>query len=115
MQVFRVFERLRTGLGKGVTQICAHCLIGQKSFAEEQRALKARPADIVVCTPGRLSDHFLGREGQLDLSSLRWFVADEADRLLTQTSHRWLDILERVSTRKGPITHVWPQLHSCRN
>eukprot|EP00929_Paragymnodinium_shiwhaense_P101517 TRINITY_DN64679_c0_g1_i1.p1 TRINITY_DN64679_c0_g1~~TRINITY_DN64679_c0_g1_i1.p1 ORF type:complete len:841 (+),score=229.29 TRINITY_DN64679_c0_g1_i1:85-2607(+) len=97
MQVYRTFEKLRNGLGKGVTQIQTHCLIGQKSFAEEQRSLRQRAADVVVCTPGRLSDHALGRDGQLDLSALRWFVADEADRLLTQASHRWLDVLERVT------------------
>lgn len=110
VQVFRVFEQLRSGLGPGVAQICAHCLIGQKSFAEERRMLRESPADVIVCTPGRLSDHFLGREGELDLSGLRWFVADEADRLLAQASHRWLDILERVSTPPSASSPLVPRL-----
>ncbi|CAE8583883.1 unnamed protein product, partial [Polarella glacialis] len=41
-------------------------------------------------------EHFLGRDATLDLGALRWFVVDEADRLLTQTYHRWLDVLDRV-------------------
>eukprot|EP00928_Gymnodinium_smaydae_P035815 TRINITY_DN25137_c1_g1_i2.p1 TRINITY_DN25137_c1_g1~~TRINITY_DN25137_c1_g1_i2.p1 ORF type:complete len:810 (+),score=205.93 TRINITY_DN25137_c1_g1_i2:117-2546(+) len=106
LQVFRVFERLRDGLGKGVAPICAHCLIGQRSFAEEQRALQSRPADVIVCTPGRLNDHYLGREGTLDLSGLRWFVADEADRLLATPSHRWLEILERVCAPRATANNL---------
>ncbi|CAE8593724.1 unnamed protein product, partial [Polarella glacialis] len=79
-----------------VPQIRAQCLVGQKSLLEEQRLLAASPPDIVVCTPGRLAEHFLGRDATLDLGALRWFVVDEADRLLTQTYHRWLDVLDRV-------------------
>eukprot|EP00747_Dinoflagellata_sp_TGD_P211718 gnl/TRDRNA2_/TRDRNA2_84916_c0_seq1.p1 gnl/TRDRNA2_/TRDRNA2_84916_c0~~gnl/TRDRNA2_/TRDRNA2_84916_c0_seq1.p1 ORF type:complete len:777 (+),score=130.75 gnl/TRDRNA2_/TRDRNA2_84916_c0_seq1:295-2331(+) len=97
MQVFRVFERLRMGLGAGVAQVRALCLVGQRSFTDEQKSLEERPPDIVVCTPGRLADHTLGSQARLDLGALRWFVIDEADRLLTQAYHRWLDVLEKVS------------------
>ena len=34
----------------------------------------------------------------LDLSHLRWFVVDEADRLLTQSYHRWLEVMDRASS-----------------
>jgi ATP-dependent RNA helicase DDX51/DBP6 len=101
LQVFRVFEILKTGLGPGVAQVRAQCLIGQRSFTEERRGLAESPADVLICTPGRLADHVLGREVSVDLSALRWFIADEADRLLTQTYHRWLDILEKVSSSQS--------------
>ena len=39
-----------------------------------------RGVDVVVATPGRLLDHV--REGNIDLSSVEFFVLDEADRML---------------------------------
>lgn len=98
LQVFRVFEKLRVGLGPGVAKVRAMCLIGQHKLAEERRLLRADPPDIVVCTPGRFSDHCFCRDASLELGALRWFVADEADRLVTDTYVRWLDILDKISS-----------------
>jgi len=97
LQVFKVLDKLQHGLGPGVAQVRAACLVGQKSLIEEAQGLASRPPDILVCTPGRLADHYLSPGGTLDLSALRWFVVDEADRLLTQAYHRWLEVLDRVS------------------
>lgn len=113
LQVYRVFEVLRRGLGSGVAEIRALCLTGEKSFAQEKRMLEQSPPDIIVCTPGRLSDHFFGEKGCLDLSELRWFIADEADRLLQHSFHRWLDVLEQVSqpqTIAGGVGKAKPRL-----
>ena len=52
---------------------------------------KARSnVDILVCTPGRLVDHIDNTPG-FSLQHLRFLVVDEADRLLNQRFHNWVD------------------------
>jgi len=97
MQVYKVFRKLRDGLAKGTRKVRSLCLTGQQSFKEERLRMERNPPDILVCTPGRLVDHVFHADTKIDLSIIRWFVIDEADRLLTQAYHRWLDILERVA------------------
>ena len=46
--------------------------------------------DILVCTPGRLVDHLDNTSG-FTLQHLRFMVVDEADRLLSQSYHNWID------------------------
>ena len=46
--------------------------------------------DILVCTPGRLVDHITSTDG-FSLEYLRFLVIDEADRLLSQSYHNWLE------------------------
>jgi ATP-dependent RNA helicase DDX51/DBP6 len=46
--------------------------------------------DILVCTPGRLVDHIDNTPG-FTLQHLRFLVVDEADRLLSQSYHKWID------------------------
>lgn len=48
-------------------------------FAQQQRSLK-EGADVVVATPGRLLAHL--QMGYVDLSKVRYFILDEADRML---------------------------------
>ncbi len=48
-------------------------------FARQQRGLKMG-ADVVIATPGRLLDHIA--MGYVDLSHVRYFILDEADRML---------------------------------
>ena len=48
-------------------------------FGQQQRALR-EGADIVVATPGRLLAHI--QMGHVDLSKVRYFILDEADRML---------------------------------
>ena len=54
-------------------------LIGGVSFEEQDRKLE-RGADVLICTPGRLLDHF--ERGKLLMSGVEIFVIDEADRML---------------------------------
>lgn len=49
------------------------------TFAQQQRGLK-EGADVVVATPGRLLAHL--QMGYVDLSKVRYFILDEADRML---------------------------------
>jgi ATP-dependent RNA helicase DDX51/DBP6 len=54
-------------------------------------------ADILVCTPGRLVDHLDNTPG-FTLQHLRFLAIDEADRLLSQSYHNWIDrVLEAAS------------------
>ncbi len=48
-------------------------------FAQQQRGLKLG-ADVVIATPGRLLAHL--QMGYVDLSRVRFFILDEADRML---------------------------------
>jgi len=97
MQVWKVFDSLCKGLPSEVASVSALCLIGQRSFSEERKLLLSEPPDIVVCTPGRLADHLFS-EGASTFNGLRWLVADEADRLLSQTYHRWLELVDKLAT-----------------
>lgn len=54
-------------------------LIGGVSFDDQNRMLE-RGADVLICTPGRLLDHF--KRGRLLMSAVEIFVIDEADRML---------------------------------
>ncbi|MEI7726396.1 MAG: DEAD/DEAH box helicase [Bacteroidota bacterium] len=49
------------------------------SFSRERQAL-ANGADMVICTPGRMIAHL--NMGYVNLSSLRYLILDEADRML---------------------------------
>ncbi|XP_071948400.1 ATP-dependent DNA helicase DDX31-like [Antedon mediterranea] len=52
---------------------------GEKKKAEKARIRKG--INILIATPGRMVDHVQNTRS-LDLSGLKWFVLDEADRLL---------------------------------
>ncbi|MCA1405100.1 DEAD/DEAH box helicase [Ensifer sp. IC3342] len=54
-------------------------LIGGVSFEEQDRKLE-RGADVLICTPGRLLDHF--ERGKLLMTGVEILVIDEADRML---------------------------------
>lgn len=55
-------------------------LVGGEDYAKQNRALDARPVDIVVATPGRLLDFV--QNGNLHLGGVEVLVLDEADRML---------------------------------
>jgi len=55
-------------------------LYGGQNIADERRALKNGP-HIVVGTPGRVKDHLITKK-TLDLSTIDYFILDEADEML---------------------------------
>lgn len=55
------------------------CLYGGANKGKQITQLK-QGADLLVATPGRLMD--LSRDGLVELNSVRYFVLDEADRML---------------------------------
>ncbi len=54
-------------------------LIGGVSFKEQDQLID-KGVDVLICTPGRLLDHF--ERGKLILSDVKIMVVDEADRML---------------------------------
>lgn len=107
-QVFRVFQMLRVGLNKSVSSFRVCLCAGLESLHAEKAALRAHVPDILVCTPGRLVDHTKGRDSQIDLTCLRWFVIDEADRLLVNSLQSWLGLMEeiRMTNESRPAVSV---------
>ncbi len=58
--------------------------------------------DVLVCTPGRLVDHLDNTPG-FTLQHLRWLIIDEADRLLSQSYHGWIQrVLDCVHAPQRP-------------
>ncbi|KAK5948411.1 ATP-dependent RNA helicase dbp6 [Knufia fluminis] len=57
--------------------------------------------DVLVCTPGRLVEHLQSTKG-FNLNDVQWFVADEADRLLNESYHEWLEtVLPALKSQKA--------------
>ncbi|XP_038686213.1 DEAD-box ATP-dependent RNA helicase 7-like isoform X1 [Tripterygium wilfordii] len=73
-QVYADFE-----LYGGTMGLMSCCLYGGASYHSQESKLK-RGIDIVVGTPGRIKDHI--ERGNLDLSTLKFRVLDEADEML---------------------------------
>lgn len=73
LQIYEEAEKLLKGSKHKVASI-----IGGVSYKEQERDLQQKAA-ILVATPGRLIDHI--RSGRIDLSTLKYFVLDEADRM----------------------------------
>jgi ATP-dependent RNA helicase DDX51/DBP6 len=100
-QVVAVFQRFTAG-----TDIVVFSSTGQTSIAAEQDVLRwsggadtaaatadgaaaaALGCDILVSTPGRLVEHLDSTPG-FTLEHLRWWVVDEADRLLSESYQDW--------------------------
>ena len=75
------------------------CLYGGQPIGKQIDALKRRP-QIVVATPGRLSDHMKRRT--VSLKSVRTVVLDEADRMLDLGFiHDVTRILDKIPSRQN--------------
>jgi ATP-dependent RNA helicase DDX31/DBP7 len=75
-QIYDILELLT----KCNVSIVSGCLIGGEKRKSEKARLR-KGVSIVVGTPGRFLDHIRTTES-FNLTTLRWFVLDEADRLL---------------------------------
>jgi superfamily II DNA/RNA helicase len=65
--------------GKFLRHARIAAIVGGVSYMQQNRAL-AQSLEILVATPGRLTDHL--NRGRLDLSRVELLVLDEADRML---------------------------------
>lgn len=96
MQVYKVFQTYAV-----IKQLKIGLVSGVKLFKEEQQALVRHDyagyhslIDILVATPGRLSDHLSFTKG-FDLSYLRYLVLDEADHMLATSGGEWINRIEQ--------------------
>lgn len=64
---------------KAFPHIFTVCIYGGMPYPIQNRNL-SKPYQILVATPGRLMDHM--ERGRIDLSMVKYFVLDEADRML---------------------------------
>ena len=75
------------------------CLYGGQPIGKQINALKRKP-QIVVATPGRLSDHMKRRT--VTMGSVKTVVLDEADRMLDMGFiHDVTRLLDRMSNRRN--------------
>lgn len=75
-------------------------LSGATDFAKEQRQLAPNgtcASDVIISTPGRLMDHLTNSSSGIELTSLRFLVVDEADRMGSMVRKEWLEVVERRS------------------
>ncbi|KAK9452267.1 P-loop containing nucleoside triphosphate hydrolase protein [Limtongia smithiae] len=86
-QVRNVLELLARG-----TSLRIMSLRSDRAINEERQLLESSTPDIIVTTPGRLVDHIQSTKG-FTLQHLRYLVIDEADRLLNQSFHEWVDLV----------------------
>ncbi|NXF28887.1 DDX51 helicase, partial [Nyctibius bracteatus] len=128
-QVSKVFNIYTDGTGLKVVLIT-----GQKSFAKEQEMLVQKKvtgycslADIIVATPGRLTDHINQTPG-FSLTQLRFLIVDEADRMIDDMHQNCLNQIVKAAfqvendsgsnmlfqrTKPGPVTAAsscYPQI-----
>lgn len=81
-------------LGAGF-QVKSAVLVGGMDFMNQSIALAKKP-HIIIATPGRLVDHIEKTKG-FSLSTIKFFVMDEADRILNMDFEKEVDkILEQI-------------------
>ncbi|CAI1493402.1 Superfamily II DNA and RNA helicase [Thermococcus nautili] len=93
----QVSEELRSLRGK--RKIDIYAVYGGQPIGPQIRALER--AQIVVGTPGRVLDHI--RRGTLRLDSLRFFVLDEADRMLDMGFQEDIEAIFRATPREKRV------------
>ncbi|KAK5976540.1 ATP-dependent RNA helicase, partial [Trichostrongylus colubriformis] len=79
-------------------------LSGATDFSKEQKHLAPNGtcvSDVIISTPGRLMDHLTDPCSGITLTSLRFLVVDEADRIGSLARQEWLEVVER---RSGGLT-----------
>ncbi|KAJ3113793.1 ATP-dependent RNA helicase dbp6 [Physocladia obscura] len=67
-------------------------LLTEKNVMDGDDSALCSKIDILVATPGRLTDHMKGTTG-FTLRHLRFLVLDEADKLLVQDYQGWLNMV----------------------
>ncbi|MBC5991521.1 DEAD/DEAH box helicase [Pontibacter cellulosilyticus] len=87
--------------GKQIGQLKISAFYGGHSFSQERASL-AHPPQLLVGTPGRLTDHLNRRT--LDVSQVKQVVLDEADKLLEMGFEEELDqILNNLPRKRQTI------------
>lgn len=93
VQVRQVLKQL----AKQLPQLKISAFYGGHAFSQERASL-AHPPQVLVGTPGRLTDHLSRRT--LDLSAVNQIVLDEADKLLEMGFQEELDTIMEALPRQ---------------
>lgn len=89
------------------------CITGGASYYLQNKALAA-PYEVLVATPGRLIDQLEG--GRIDLSRVRMFVLDEADRMLDMGfSDDVIAIADALPQQRQTVCFTATLSHAVRN
>lgn len=94
----QVAQEIRSIAGGPFPRVAA--VYGGASIGPQLRDL-SRGVEVVVGTPGRVMDHL--ERGSLDLSSIEWFVLDEADEMLDMG---FLEDVEAILSKTNPTRRV---------
>ncbi len=86
---------------EGMENICVERILGGSSLKSNIKAMN-RPTDIVVATPGRISD--LLERNAIDLSEVQYVVLDEADEML---SKGFKDAIVQILKRTKANRSTW--------
>ncbi|XP_061997084.1 DEAD-box ATP-dependent RNA helicase 7 [Rosa rugosa] len=100
-QVFADFEFYGGAVG-----LASCCVYGGSPYAAQEYKLK-RGVDVIVGTPGRIKDHI--ERGNIDLSTLKFRVLDEADEMLRMG---FVDDVEQILGKVKDVTKVQTLLFS---
>ena len=95
-QIHEEFERMKTG-SEATVRLEAVLVYGGAKYGPQIRALKDG-AQVVIGTPGRILDHL--DRGTFSLGSLRLFVLDEADEMLSMGFYPAMRQLKRFLPQK---------------
>jgi len=86
---------------KNISNLKISAFYGGHSFSQERASL-AHPPQILVATPGRLTDHLFRKT--VDLSQVKQLVLDEADKLLEMGFEEEIDqVMETVPAKRQVI------------
>lgn len=88
----------------GDTGVRVACLYGGVSYAKQHDSLQ-RGSQIVVGTPGRILDHLL--RGTLNLSTLKFLVFDEADRMLSIGFYPDMKEIQKYLPKTGYLSSLF--------
>eukprot|EP00796_Vickermania_ingenoplastis_P001566 gene1566-949_t len=110
VQTENVLKRVAEGIPSATAPISVQLITGGTKAAEERRWLSAG-VTVVVGTPGRVHDHARNCKGW-EVSGLRFFVLDEADRMLADGFQRDLDAIIGVLPRASRQTFLFSATNS---
>ncbi|NJE04879.1 DEAD/DEAH box helicase [Thermococcus sp. M36] len=85
---------------RGRKRVYVYAVYGGQPIGPQIRALE-RGTHVVVGTPGRVLDHI--RRGTLDLSGVKFFILDEADRMLDMGFIDDIEAIFRETPRKKRV------------
>lgn len=99
-QIGEQFDALGAGIG-----LTTATIVGGVDMMDQAIALAKKP-HVVIATPGRIVDHFENTKG-FNMRNLRFFVLDEADRLLTMDFEKEIDKILSILPKENRTSFLF--------